>query len=193
MESQWFLSKELKPSCLSAPKDIIAIINRKVMNQQDLYTTRFTYDTPLVADSSGKVAVVLSANPNVASNWASYVATFDEYRVLAMESEFRPNRWAGGSSLSVSAPIVKVCDYDSIAALTGYQLAGQYSSAEESGGLVPWKKVLYMSGAENSGFVSTASPTSIGYIKTYSAGNTASIALGQIRSVFYIQFRGLGI
>jgi len=118
---------------------------------------------------------------------------FDEYRVLAMTVHFKPVRIAGGSTAIIFAPLTTVIDMDNSALLTGYTLAGQYSSNKEFGGGASWKRTVFMSGVENAAFVSTASPASSWWFKVYSSGNSASLNLGRFNVTYYIQFRGLGI
>jgi len=182
--------RELKPQIAQADSSVWGFKN-SALNQQDTYTMEMIYDQPFIVDGSGTSALVVGNNPASTANWASAVALFDEYRVLAMKLEYKPVEFNG--SAITQAPMVTVLDYDTAAALTGYTLAAQYSSQKEFRGTNSWKRTAYMSGVENSGFSSTGSPVNTFWIKVYTTGNTATTGLGRYVVTFCIQFRGKGI
>jgi len=59
-------------------------------------------------------------NPSSASDWASTIALYDEYRVLGMEVRWKPNAYTA-SAISTFAPIYSVVDRDSSSALAVIQ------------------------------------------------------------------------
>jgi len=191
--SVYIASSELRPDVLACPPSLPSSIERRMVNQQDLYTIKMVSDLTATSDGSGNLVATYGNLPSLGSNWSSAAAFFDEYRVLATTLEFRPNWFASGATTVVLAPVTTVIDYDSSAALTGYTLAAQYSSVKEFRGMVPWKRTALMSGSADSGFISTASPGSTFWIKIWSAGNPVSTALGRYVFVMYVQFRGKGI
>jgi len=145
-DSLWYDSKELKPEILDCPKNIVAIVNTRTANQQDLFTLKAGLDVEITTDASGVYQLVQSDNPSGVANWSSFSSVWDEYRVLALRVLFKPHAMVGGASLLTLAPIITVLDYDNAAALTGYTLASQYSSQKEFGGGKGWKRTIYMSG-----------------------------------------------
>lgn len=158
-----------------------------------MITVKATYDAGAICDSSGNYATAIGSNPNIIANWTAMSSVWDEYRVLAMTAHFKANTLVGGSSMVTLTPMVSVIDFDNSAALTGYTLAGYYSSNKEFKGGSSWKRTAYMSGAENAVFTSTISPSSYWWVKAYSSGNSASLNLGRFNVTYYVQFRGLGI
>lgn len=161
--------------------------------QTDCYTTLQMWDVPVASDGGGNLATVFGNSPSNTSNWSNLAAVFDEYRVLAMRIKFSPTKQVGGSSTISFAPILSVIDYDSSTAFTSYVQGLFYSSAKEVPGQTAFEKTAYMSGVENSQFLSTGAPNTTWYIKLYSSGNTASTQLGRFRVIYVIQFRGKGI
>jgi hypothetical protein len=189
------IKHEISPGCQSVPLNIFSSFDQRNKTETDCYTIRMLEESTITSDSSGKWSTtnVVGSNPSSASNWTSLALVFDEYRTLAMTAELVPQTYAGGSSVVTRAPVVGVVDLDSASALTSYTLAAQYSSSKESDGGKRLKLTALMSGSENSQFQSTAGPSNLFYIKFYSAGNTVSTALGQLRIIRWIQFRGKGI
>jgi len=162
--------------------------------QEDrLITLRLGDDFTVLSDGSGICATVQSCTPIGCGNWSSYVATFDEYRVLAVIFEFEPITAVGGSSISFYAPISHVFDRDSTGPLTSYTLASRYSSWGEARGQARFRKVISMESVEESTFVSMATTKTLGWLQLYSSGNAASTGLGRMKMTCLVQFRGLGI
>lgn len=186
---------EVSPGCQSVPLNVFRSFDRRMATETDCYTIKMVEETTISSDASGKWSTtnVVGSNPSSAANWSSLALVFDEYRTLAMTAELVPLTYAGGATSVLRAPIVGVVDLDSASALTSYTLAAQYSSTKEADGGKRIKLISLMSGSENSQFQSTAAPTNLWYIKFYSANNSNSIVLGQLRIVRYIQFRGKGI
>lgn len=150
-------------------------------------------DFTVLSDGSGLCQTVQSCTPIGCGNWSNYVATFDEYRVLAVKFEFEPIKAVGGSSVSYYAPIAHVFDRDSAGPLTSYALASRYSSWGEAPGQSRFKKTISMTSVEESGFVSTGTTKTLGWLQLYSSGNTVSVGLGRMKMRVLVQFRGLGI
>jgi hypothetical protein len=186
---------EVAPGCQSVPLSVFNSFDQRNKTETDCYTIKMLEETTISSDSSGKWSTtnVVGSNPSSAANWSSMALVFDEYRTLAMTAELVPLDYAGGATATLRAPITGVVDLDSASALTGYTLADQYSSCKEVAGGKRIKIVSLMSGSENSQFQSTAAPTNLWYIKFYSANNSNSIVLGQLRITRWIQFRGKGI
>jgi len=182
---------EVHPMCADIPVKYLKSVIKYCQGEIDTYTTIVGTDVDAATDSSGNIAQVFTNNPSGLSNWTALATVFDEYRVLGIELKFKPILFNG--NLVNQAPIVTVNDYDSNAALTGYTLAAQYSSFQESAGGKPYVKYITMSGIENSVFTSTGSPSPTFYMKLWSSGNTPSIKIGRYTLKFILQFRGKGI
>lgn len=150
-------------------------------------------DFTIVSDGSGLVQTVQSCTPIGCGNWSSFVATFDEYRVLAVTFEFEPIVAVGGSTVSFYAPIAHVLDRDSAGPLTSYALASRYSSWGEAPGQRRWKKTISMKTPEEATFVSMATTKTLGWLQLYSSGNIVSTGMGRMKMKCFVQFRGFGI
>lgn len=184
---------ELASHVQATPEDLFSHLDPKSIRETDLHTFILREESTIAATSGGVATAVINQNPSTSSNWASYAGCFDEYRVLAMKVEMIPNHLSGGGSQSIQAPVVAVVDLDNNAPLTGYSVANFYSSSKEVNGGTRLKILGLMSGSENSVFQSTASPSTLWYIKFYSSGNSASLPLGQLRITRWVQFRGQGL
>lgn len=162
--------------------------------QEDRVTTLpLGDDFTIVSDSSGLVQTVQSCTPIGCGNWSSYVSTFDEYRVLAVQFEFEPIIAVGGSSTLFYAPIAHIFDRDSVGPLTSYALASRYGSWGEAPGQRRWKKLISMKSPEEATFVSMATTKTLGWLQLYSSGNNPSTGLGRMKMTVFVQFRGTGI
>lgn len=185
---------ELKAKVIQCPVNLPSQIDLKTRAQLDTYTTKMVYDVAITTGAgAGEISPVFGSSPTTASNWATAASFFDEYRVLAVKLEYRPNWFATGATTVILAPISSVIDLDTSGNLTSYTAAAQYSSVKETRGMMPFTRFAYMSGPENSQFLSTAAPVNTINIKVYSSGNPASTVIGRFVQTFYIQFRGKGI
>jgi len=183
--------RELSPNTLVCPPAHFYAAIKHAKTQQDCYTILCVFDGLATTTGGGALVNVFTNNPSGFSNWSNIASVFDEYRVLGFQLSFEPYNFNG--SIVVTAPIAVVNDYDSASALTGYTLAGQFSSYEEYPGGRKWTKSVLMSGAENASFLSTSATAATFYMKVYSVGNTASIDIGRFSIKSIIQFRGKGI
>lgn len=164
---------------------------RSLRFQTDLYTTTQMVDIVATTDGSGNLATVIGSTPGTTANWAAIASVFDEYRILALDVEFEP-LVVVGSAVNF-ASIATVIDYDTSTALSSYTIAMQYSSCQEFGGNRRFQRLAVMSGAENSTFLTTASPVSSFWIKVWSSGGTINTTIGRYKVAYLIQFRGKGI
>jgi len=158
-----------------------------------LLTLRLGDDFTVVSDGSGLVQTVQSCTPIGCGNWSSFVATFDEYRVLAVVFDFEPITAVGGSTVTFYAPIAHVFDRDSVGPQTSYTLASRYSSWGEAPGQCRFHKVISMESIEESTFVGTGTTKTLGWLQLYSSGNVTSTGLGRMKMQVIVQFRGFGI
>lgn len=186
----WVQRAELSPQVTTTPRNIFATLAH-AREQLDTYTMILSRDDVISTSSAGEINTVFSNDPAIASNWSSLAAVFDEYRVLAQRLYFRPISFNG--NLVSTAAIASVIDYDTASALTGYMLANQYSSVREAAGGKPFTRTAYMSGVENAGFISTMSSSSTFWLKLWSANNSVSTKIGNMRTEWIVQFRGKGI
>jgi len=185
---------ELDPSATEFPPRLWkSVVNAAAASENRTYTLELGSDTAITTDGSGLLQNVTTASPVNASNWSSFQAVFDEYRVLAVRLEFKPLYITGGSSASFQAPISHVIDRDSSAPLTSYTLASRYTSCRETPGQKPFKQTIFMASPEESDFVSMGTTKTLGWFLFYSSGNSLSTTVGRIKMTYIVQFRGLGI
>jgi hypothetical protein len=168
-------------------------VDRLALLQKDLHTVRLVFETTANTTGAGAIVDVFGSNPSNCAGWTNLAAVFDEYRTLAIRLKFRPLRFETGSSTLTLAPIGVVADYDTATALSSYAGGALYSSYQEYSAGTQFSKVMLMSGAENAQFLTTGSPSSSMYLKTFSSNNTISLLIGRWECEYYVQFRGKGV
>lgn len=159
----------------------------------------------IVSDATGGLRFVVGERDvTLAAQWSSISGLYDEYRVLAYELEYFPaNRYS--KTVVNTFPILGVIDHDDAAPLTTAEQAIGYESAriltlddpwtdrkEYRGSSVPSLK-MYMSGPEESGFLTTATTgTSQRAILLFAAGGilTPNTTYGLYLVRWLVQFRG---
>jgi len=143
------------------------------------------------ASAGGVINPVINLSLSSMTDAASYVAIYDEARLLSAEIEYVPNavNTLSAANPLAGSPLVICLDRDSNSALGS--LSGGFDFESSRVGAVNERfrgPIFKMSGSEDAGFV--GSTTSSGFFKSYSAGNTANGNYGYffVRSIF--QFRG---
>lgn len=185
----WVSRRELDPECAYFPLSHWGASMKGAREENYLFTLRLAFDQAVTTDGSGTYAAVVSNSPVQAQNWANYAAVFDECRVLAFQVRYEPF-WTVNCTF---APFASVVDRSDSTALTGYGLAERYASHRKVMGKAAWKQTVNMADVSDAAFASTASPAANCWIKSYTAGNTASFTMGRLNVVLLVQFRGVGI
>lgn len=145
-------------------------------------------DTDIVASGSGVVANVFGSNPTAYSNWTQFSATYDEYRVLALQVHYEPyNKYKAAPNTS---PCYVVSDRADATPLTSYANALEYSSVDCLNTAQSWTKSIKMNGTDESQFIPIGTGTSTLYIKIWASILTFSTAIGRTSASVLVQFRG---
>lgn len=165
--------------------------------QEDYIVVALSFEAALTSDGSGIIQNVYSNLPTSVSNWSSFVAIWDEYRVLNFRVRYTPTWSTGGSSATYWPAIAVVVDRNDATALTGYTSAAmRFASAKEFQTQKPFFTDCPMSlTSEEDGFIGTASgvPVATNWIKYYATGATPSLTIGRVMTTLLIQFRGRGL
>jgi len=142
----------------------------------------------LITSGAGAINKVIDDLPSNYTNWASFVAIFDQCRVLSLRVDFVPTFYNTVTSTTLT-DVATVVDRNDNTALTGYSDAMEYSSCMMFAGNVPFFRFLKMEGVEESDWKSTSSPVAEHFIKFYSSGNSFTTSLGSLQQRILIQFR----
>ncbi len=161
--------------------------------QEDLITVPLYAFDAFTANGSGVIAKSYGNSPNAADAWASYVTVYEEFRVLAFRTEYRPTSWIGGSTQTYKGVISGCLDRNDATLLTSNASATRFSSYEIYDPNQPFEAMMAMSGSDDAAFQSTSSPSSNQWIKYYNSGNTASQTVGAVKVTYLVQFRGRGL
>jgi hypothetical protein len=141
--------------------------------------------------TSGILSASITTDPSSATDWASFAASFNEYRTLAMELDVVPVKpfTASTSANQSDVPFFSAVSHETgfsptnVASLTGLESCkihhpGSKMSRE-------WK----MAGPDEAQFIATASPVSWGAIAFF-ADQATTGATVQMLKTWLVQFRG---
>jgi len=124
-----------------------------------------------------------------AADWASISTDYDEYRVVAFSVEILWHRRYDSTWLWM--PWVSTVDRGDSSALSSYNLGANSESAKAHSPFTRIKRSIKMKSVEEADFISVlTTPSSWGFIKFYSTGNTASATIGYAYVQALVQFRG---
>jgi hypothetical protein len=172
----------------TASKYMGPVVTGLGLEGDDLHTQTFSVALDLASDGSGVIANVIGDAPTAASDWASAVALYKEYRVLAHEVRFYPqNRYS--KSTTVTRPIAVVIDRSDSSSLTSYLTAAVYTSHKIKSTDDPFSETCHMVGINEASFSLTSSPTITKWIKFWSSGNSFSTTYGIYVVSYRVQFR----
>jgi len=159
--------------------------------QRDLAIAPLVFTTELISTGGNQILNVFGSSPSSATpDWTSLAALYDEYRTLSIEVHYIPyDRYNRGTSVYTTSLAI-VLDQDDIVPLTSYANALTYGSAKLVSLDTPWKRVMKMSGIENSVWTTTVSPVNLFCVKVYSDGLSTVTTYGRIVMYYMVQFRG---
>ncbi len=160
-------------------------------NQASLIVADVAYDAPISSNASGTIATNFTDDPSGSPDWASFQATYSEYRTLGMTVIFTPNA-AGATIASVAyAPIYVIWDAVNTAApLASYADATNYPSLKIHSINEQFSISHRMSTVDESTFAPT-STVAIDYVfKYFATGLTNSTSYGRVTVIWHCQFRG---
>jgi len=147
----------------------------------------------LTTTGAGLLNNSIGSSPAGVPQWSSLVNVYDEYRTLGLKVKFVPYDRYMTQLASPSLPVYRVVDHDNAAVLTTIASVTEYESVEMDGSTDPWTKSAEMSDVGEAGFVNTAAPVSMYYIKLFGSGFAASFGVGQLLITYLVQFRGVGV
>jgi len=159
--------------------------------QNQTYNVNLCSTTSLVSSAGGVISAVISNSLSSMNENASFMAIFDEYRVLAMECHFIWNNNNTFSASLAQAPFITVIDRDSNGAISTVAAAFNFESAVLHSSGQNFKRTARMHSVEDAAFqTSTPGTGSTFYLKTYGTGFTVSTNYATIFTKFLVQFRG---
>lgn len=163
------------------------ILLPKSLEQDRPVAMNFSYTAALNASVGGVVDYVNGSGLALsAGDWASLAAVWHEYRVLGFEFNYQPL----ATYTSSYPPLIVVMDRNNSATLGSYATAANHESAVLLPSRYPWKKLIKMSGIEESVWTPVATTLSTMYIKLYGDSFATSQNLGRYLMTFLVQFRG---
>ncbi len=164
----------------------------------EIQTLNMAYSSTISASGAGALVLTLASDTLLqsVSDWASMVATFTEYRILAMEFNYAPiikyyDNTGGGSPNQIYPPVISVVQHSDSAALTGYAQAAVHESAKIHRSDRNIVRTIRMADVSEAVWVDiNQSPNNLMYIKMYGSGFTNSANIAQGIYTFLVQFRG---
>jgi len=166
------------------------IITQADRNAAETHVVVISKISSLTTTGGGVIADVYSDDPSGYSDWSHFLAIYDAYRVLAGSFEFRPNdRYSKVAATVGSQPGAIVVDRTDVTALSSLQDAADMSSMKWIDIDDPFKIQFKMTGADEAGFISTASSTAKHWFKLYLSGLANSHTYGISCIRLRVQFR----
>jgi len=184
------------------------VVSQSDASSLDLHTQVLCFDSTAVSTAGGLLNPSFQfSNPNPATDWSSFIAIYDEYRVLAMDVTFVPNMedTLDTSNLAFNhSPMLSVVDRDTNVALAAYSNALNYGSLQYHTLTRKAHREMKMSGVNSqisSGIPSSegvflncqSAPSLSGAIKFVAVGLSASTTYGHFYVRWRVQFRGRGV
>lgn len=166
--------------------------NPKSRNEVSIIRTNIVSSSAATSSGAGVIATTFTTNPNGTNGWSSWVALFDEYRVLALELKFVP-LWHTLPTGVAGGTLLMVVDHDSVAALSSFNNACNYESLKTGSIDRPMTHTYRLDGTLESNFINTSSPTGLQGVKVYANGLSNSTQYGNFIGTFLIEFRGKGV
>lgn len=164
------------------------IRSMKEMNQVETATFYAGQVFAISSNVGGAINQVYGSAPSSTGDWSSLQATWHEYRTLGFELRFSPTNKYNYSI--TKRPMAYVVDHTDVGSLSSYVIAGNHESCQIKAIDDQHNVKAKMNGTEEAGFLPTASPTSVFYIKIYADGLSFSQEYGIIHLVYKVQFRG---
>lgn len=133
----------------------------------------------------------------VGSDWASYAAIYDEFRVVGIKITLVPSQQ--GSVTAINAPVIIVYDNDDSNVLTSYNAALEYDTHKvlssiwyQRSGSAYSSMWLRPTSGNNTAILwsDVGTPVATGSVKFYATGLTASTTYFGITVEHYVEFRG---
>jgi len=161
--------------------------------QMTLHTVVLGFDQALNSDVTGAITSVFGSAPTGVNTWASWIAAYDEFRVLAFDVKYMPNdRYNRGVSIYTSAGYV-VADNTDNTPLSAVTKGPDYESCKLVSLDSPFSMTARMNEqGSDSTYQKSNGVNSYFWIKYFFSGLTASTNYGRCLSTYRVQFRGPG-
>jgi len=146
----------------------------------------------ITGGSTGLVVSLNNTQVSTLSEWASYAALYEEYRVLGFEMDYLPN-YPGGNSAVVHGSGVRFTTHSSDTFVTpSLATCVQHANWKPFYSGVQFKEEWKMASIEEAGFYNTSNPSTLLLGECFAIAPTCSStsAYGQIIGTFVVQFRG---
>jgi len=184
----------------------VAAIERRFAPASDnnqIYNQRLITSYTITTSAGGTINTVDGNNPSGANEWASLIALYDEFRVVGVRIRICPVQT--GSVVNINMPVVIVYDNDDSTALTSVGAGYEYDTAVITNAIWTANQNCGMNGnllelawaRPTSGrntaiaWVDVAAPGgSLGSIKWYATGLTATTTYFVVWKEFFLEFRG---
>jgi len=176
---------------VNPPSSLVTYTGPLFARQENVTTFDLIYDGPVTANSTGVIAVAIGDWPISSPDWASVVALYAEYRVLAMTLEFNPIVLGAVIGTQTYNVLYIVWDaQDTATVLTSYTQAANYP-AKTCRAINARQRIFHrMSGVQESEFGLTNSPLLDYTFKLYADSLTNNAVYGRITVTYHCQFRG---
>jgi len=161
------------------------------LNEIERFCSVCDWVSTISTSSGGVINAVVPVAPTNAELWTQLIATFDEYRVLAVECKYVPNYSSLPSTL-LGGVLGMVVDHDSSSALSSLASGAAYESFQMAPIDRPLVATWRMSTTLEAQYVNSQAAANAGSIKLYASGLTASSNYGTVVVRYRLQFRGLG-
>ncbi len=153
------------------------------------------YGGSISTSAGGVINTVIDAYSQLTSSadWASIQNTWNQYRILSLDTTFYPWNTYNMPTTNVLVPVWSTVDRGDSTALSSITVAASYGSAKLVSPSKPFNRKIKMASIEEADFLPTSSsPASASrfYIKLYSSGNSNSISVYDYQTIVLIQVRG---
>lgn len=164
------------------------VLLQRSLSEDRPITLNTSYYGVLTASTAGAVDYVIGTGLiSSVSEWAEFVVTYHQWRVLAMELIYEP----AGNLTVVTQPLIWVVDRGPGDQLISYSNAAGHESSEIRNSSKAMTRSIKMDGPDASVWTSTAGAVwSWGFIKMYGNGFNTNQVLGGYLVRFLVQFRG---
>jgi len=189
--------KTKNKAAASGPAPGVAVFNGPVRMPEpsrpnDTITVRMSYvNTSLTGGSGGVQVATNNLQVTTCTDWASYAATYSEYRVLGFALEYLPN-YPGGNAAVVHASGIRFTDHssDSFVQPT-LDVCVQHANWLPFYTGVSFKEEWKMASLEEATFFATAVPDTVlrGQVYATAPGASSSSSYANAVITFAVQFR----
>ncbi len=150
-----------------------------------------SFTTQVSANGAGLIAgYVANSDVTASTDWSSFAATYQEYRVLAVEVKYQ-NYFNGAYSASLLQGAGAMCSnhVSTISAPASLDAVVQVADHKPWRTSAPLVKAWRARGTEEMGFTATSATSTHGGIQYYATVGTPSAFYGILYITFMVEFR----